>query len=93
MRLANASAHEINNPLAAIVFDLQLLALERDGDSEVSVRVRRALESVLRIRDIVGRMLYITRLEVANHTGDVPEMLDLKSSAPEGEPEIRDETT
>jgi PAS domain S-box-containing protein len=93
MRLANASAHEINNPLAAMVFDLQLLGRERDSDAQVRVRVQRALESVWRIRDIVGRMQHITRLELANHPGDVPEMLDLKNSAPEAEPEMRDETT
>jgi hypothetical protein len=72
------------------VFDLQLLGRERDSDAQVSVRVQRALESVWRIRDIVGRMQHI---EVANHPGDVPEMLDLKNSAPEAEPEMRDETT
>jgi hypothetical protein len=38
-------------------------------------------------------MQHITRLELANHPGDVPEMLDLKNSAPEAEPEMRDETT
>ena len=93
MRLANASAHEINNPLAAMVFDLQLLDRERDGDAQVSVRVKRALESVWRIRDIIGRMQHITKLEVATQVGDVPEMLDLKNSAPDADAEIRDKTT
>jgi PAS domain S-box-containing protein len=93
MRLANASAHEINNPLAAMVFDLQLLDRERDGDAQVRVRVKRALESVWRIRDIIGRMQHITKLEVATHVGDVPEMLDLKNSAPDADAEIRDKTT
>lgn len=83
-RLAHTAAHEINNPLAAIVAQLYVLERQRDDDLELTARLQRTLESVWRIRDIVARMQRITRLELVDQSPDLPEMLDLTKSTPEG---------
>src|SRR5207245_11598398 len=59
-RVANAAAHEINNPLTAIMVPLQLLAIEHPAGSNSSKRLKLALESAERIRVIVARMQQVT---------------------------------
>src|SRR5713101_1210530 len=83
-RLARTAAHEINNPLAAIVTWLQLLVRERGADAELTARLERTLESVWRIRDIVARMQRIMRLELVDQSPELPEMLDLTKSTTDG---------
>lgn len=83
-RLAHTAAHEINNPLAAIVGQLQVLERRRGNDLELAARLQRTLESVWRIRDIVARMQRITRLELADQSPELPEMLDLTKSTTDG---------
>jgi GAF domain-containing protein len=79
--LANAAAHEINNPLTVIVGNLTMLA--RAGALEPH-RLERALEAAARIQDIVRRMSRVTRLENMETAGSLPPMLDLLRSS-EGE--------
>ena len=79
-RLANAAAHEINNPLTTIVVQLQLLLEERKGDAWIAERIENALDSVWRIRDIVERMQHVTRLELSEQFPTLPEQLDLRRS-------------
>ena len=80
-KLANAAAHEINNPLTVVLGYLTLLEPERGMNS----RVQRALDAVARIRDIVSRMTRITRVEDFEHTSPLlPPMLDIKKSSGEG---------
>jgi PAS domain S-box-containing protein len=79
-RLANAAAHEINNPLTTIVVQLQLLLEERKGDAWIAARIEKALDSVWRIRDIVERMQHVTRLELSEQFPTLPEQLDLRRS-------------
>ena len=83
-RLANAAAHEIYNPLTAIMVPLQLLAIEHPAGSNSSKRLKLALESAERIRLIVARMQQVTRLEVADRPAGLPERLDLLKSGPGG---------
>jgi len=83
-RLANAAAHEIYNPLTAIMVPLQLLAIEHPAGSNSSKRLKLALESAERIRLIVARMQQVTRLEVAAQPAGLPERLDLLKSGPGG---------
>jgi PAS domain S-box-containing protein len=75
--LANAAAHEINNPLAVLLGHLDLMELGRTtGDRIEGVRA-----AALRIRDIVKHMTQITHLE--RSTGwspTLPSMLDLRRS-------------
>jgi PAS domain S-box-containing protein len=80
-QLANAAAHEINNPLTTIVVHLQLLLEERKSDARIAERIKQALESVWRIRDIVDRMQHVTRLDLSEQSPTLPEQLDLRSSA------------
>jgi len=85
-RLANAAAHEINNPLTAIVIPLQLLEIDQPMGTDSKARLKVALESAERIRLIVARMQKVTRLEVAEQAEGLPERLDLLKSGPAGAP-------
>lgn len=82
-RLASAAAHEINNPLAIIMGNCELLAREVGG--RAARRVHAMLDAVERIRKIVVHMSHITRLELAYHSPNLPPMLDLERSSEEEE--------
>jgi len=85
-RLANAAAHEINNPLAIIVGNLQMLA----GRPEASERQRldRMLAAATRIGEIVRHMMQITRLEDLTTAPSLPPMLDLRRSSEDDPPAV-----
>jgi signal transduction histidine kinase len=76
--LANAAAHEINNPLTVVLGQLAVLEKARPG-AEATEAARAA---VLRIRDIVAHMTRITRLERSEGwSPTIPQMLDLRRSS------------
>jgi PAS domain S-box-containing protein len=78
--LASAAAHEINNPLTVITGQLHFLTRELPD----SQRVTSMTEAADRIREIVMRMLHITRLHIIPGGADLPDMLDLdRSSRPD----------
>ncbi len=78
--VAGAAAHEINNPLTVLLGQVTLLGRENPG----SARIARIVEAAGRIRDIVGRMARITRVEMFEHTSaNLPPMLDLRKSTDE----------
>jgi len=79
--LARAAAHEINNPLTAVLGGLGLVARRLTPDSEEAKWVDRAREGGERIRDIVARMNRITQVEEAPQIGALPPILDLKKSS------------
>jgi len=83
-QLASATAHEINNPLAVIMGNCELLAREVGPRSQR--RVQAMLAAVERIRKIVVHMSHITRLELAYHSPNLPQMLDLQKSSGEAGP-------
>jgi two-component system, cell cycle sensor histidine kinase and response regulator CckA len=77
--LANAAAHEINNPLTVIIGELDLT----NAADDITARIARMKAAAERIRDIVKRMVQITRLESSTEwPGDLPPMLDLRRSGP-----------
>jgi signal transduction histidine kinase len=81
--LAHAAAHEINNPLMAVVGGLGLLAREVKPDSDQARWIATAKAGSDQIRDIVKRMNQITAVEEVPRQGALPPMLDIrKSSAP-----------
>lgn len=81
--LARATAHEINNPLTALIGNLELLRTHGLEESEKPKWVDVAVEMGFRIRDIVARLMRITRREVDRGIPEMP-MLDIrKSSDPE----------
>ena len=77
-QLANAAAHEINNPLSVITGQLHFLAKD---PAVPAARVAQIEAAALRIREIVLQMLHLTRLELAKQYVDQPEMLDLDRSS------------
>jgi PAS domain S-box-containing protein len=79
--VANAAAHEINNPLTVIVGSLELLHRRVLGDAQGEKWVDRAVVSAERIRDIIARMTHITRLSPAESAPGVPAMLDIRRSS------------
>jgi len=79
--LARAAAHEINNPLTAVLGGLGLAARRLSPDSEEVKWIERAREGAERIRDIVARMNRITQVQEAPQIGALPPILDLKKSS------------
>ena len=79
--LANAAAHEINNPLSVIMGNLELFSRRPDTPPMVKVRAAAMLAAGRRIAGIVGSMKQITRLESVPSPGGLPAMLDLKRSS------------
>ena len=83
--LANAAAHEINNPLTIIMGNLEMFTRRADTPPLLSARLDAMLAAGRRIAAIVAGMQRITRLETASTNPELPAMLDLKrSSAGEG---------
>jgi signal transduction histidine kinase len=81
--LATAAAHEINNPLMAVIGGLSLVERGIAPDSEQARWIAGARQGAEQIRDIVKRMNRITVLEEMPLQGALPPMLDIrKSSAP-----------
>lgn len=81
-RLANAAAHEINNPLTLILGRLAILQDDPNLTPEVRARVAQIHAAAERIREIVLDMNHLTRVQLFEHTGrGLPEMLDIRRSA------------
>jgi signal transduction histidine kinase len=81
--LAHAAAHEINNPLMAVVGGLSLVSRTVSPGSDEARWIGNARQGADQIRDIVQRMNHITTLAEVPPQGALPPMLDLrKSSAP-----------
>ena len=77
-QLANAAAHEINNPLAVIVGRLELL--RRDLNTDQRGRLAPIVEASKQIAKIITHMGRLTRLETLDDLPASP-MLDLRRSA------------
>ena len=77
-KLANAAAHEINNPLTVVGGNLQLLAEKLRDRPELSRYFERGQRAVRKIAEMISHMTRITRLEPLTglDTGGVP-TLDL----------------
>ena len=77
-QLANAAAHEINNPLAVIVGRLELL--RRDLTPELQVKLNPIVESSRQIAKIITHLGRMTRLQTLDDMPASP-MLDLRRSS------------
>jgi signal transduction histidine kinase len=81
-KLANAAAHEINNPLTVVGGNLQLLAEKVRDRPELTRYFERGERAVRQIADMISHMTRITRLTPLTgvDTGGVP-TLDLRRSS------------
>jgi signal transduction histidine kinase len=79
--LANAAAHEINNPLMAVLGGLALVERALPAGSDQARWIISAREGGERIRDIVRHMNQITTLQEVEQEGALPPMLDLRKSS------------
>jgi PAS domain S-box-containing protein len=79
--VANAAAHEINNPLTVIVGSLELLQRRLPGEGQEARWIDRAITASQRIREIIGRMTRITKVEPASSMPGIPAMLDIHRSS------------
>lgn len=80
--LANAAAHEINNPLTTVIGRLDMLADRLPTESRERELVAKARGASTRITEMVGHMQNITHLEYLAVAGPgLPATLDLKKSA------------
>ena len=86
-KLANAAAHEINNPLTVVGGNMHLLAARIADRPELQRYIDRVLRAVQTIADMINHMTRITRLSTLSHldTVGVP-ILDLRSSSQAPEP-------
>jgi PAS domain S-box-containing protein len=77
--LANGAAHEINNPLAIIAGQLELVRRKTE-DPALVARIDAATEAARRISGIIAKMASITRLEHLPTSPSMPPLLDLHRS-------------
>jgi len=81
--LAGGVAHEVNNPLAIIVGQLELLATGMSPDGPEGRRVERALAAAKEIKDAVIRLAKLSRIETTTADKLLPPILDIRRSAGE----------
>jgi len=79
--VANAAAHEINNPLTVIVGSMELLQRRLTAGGAEVRWIERAMDASQRIREIVARMTHITKVEASGSFPGVPAMLDIQRSS------------
>ena len=73
--------HEVNNPLTAILGNVQLLLLKKEGlDSELVDKLKTIETSALRIRDVTQRLLRISNPRSVDYA-EGKKMLDLSDDA------------
>jgi len=69
--------HEINNPLTAILGNVQLLLLKHDGmDEDLKEKLKVVEDAALRIRDVTQKLLRLTSPKSVNYSGETS-MIDL----------------
>jgi PAS domain S-box-containing protein len=88
-QLANAAAHEINNPLLVITARLELLARKLHPDDATRTGLEQAVAAGRRITEIIARMGRITRLEIVQQSPGLAPILDLRRSGEEEPPAQR----
>ncbi len=79
--LSGGVAHEINNPLGVVMGQLELLEMGVPPEGREARRIHQALEAAREIKQIVGRMARITRVETTAWGTDLPPILDIRRSS------------
>lgn len=80
--------HEVNNPLTAILGNVQLLLLKReDLDDELRTKLKTIEQSAMRIRDVTQRLLRLTSPRTVEYSGGT-RMVDISDeSVPPEQPQ------
>ena len=86
--LAHAAAHEINNPLMAVLGGVGLAARSIPAGTDEARWLVNARQGAEQIRDIVTRMNRITTLQEVPRLGALPPMLDIRRSAEKAGEEV-----
>jgi signal transduction histidine kinase len=86
--LAHAAAHEINNPLMAVLGGVGLVARSIPAGTDEARWLLNARQGAEQIRDIVKRMNQITTLQEVPRLGALPPMLDIRRSAEKAGEEV-----
>jgi two-component system cell cycle response regulator len=76
LQMAGATAHELNQPLMALLGNIELLGFEKNNPEKVSRRITKIEEAGKRITNIVKKILTIQHYEVKSHV-DNPAILSL----------------
>jgi signal transduction histidine kinase len=79
--LANAAAHEINNPLAVIAGHLAILEKRLTGSPEFGRRLEKMSKACRRISEMIEHRGRVTRLELYQLSPGLPPTLDLRRSS------------
>ncbi len=79
IEVAGAAAHELNQPLTAVMGSLEMLELRADLPEDVHRRVERAYEQLERMADIVRRLAETTRPRSRGYVGQT-RILDLHAN-------------
>jgi PAS domain S-box-containing protein len=82
--LAGTTAHELNQPLTAVIGYSELLLKQLSADAVHREAAEVILDQAQRMAGIVQKIGKITRYETRSYVGDT-KILDLDKSAPEGE--------
>ena len=78
MEVAGAAAHELNQPLTAVMGSLELLHLRSDLPADVHKRLDRAYEQLERMAEIVRSLARTTRPRTVGYVGQT-RILDLSN--------------
>ncbi|HOD67468.1 MAG TPA: histidine kinase dimerization/phospho-acceptor domain-containing protein [candidate division Zixibacteria bacterium] len=75
--------HEVNNPLTAILGNVQLLLLKRDDlDDELKAKLRTIEQSALKIKDVTQKLMRLTSPRSIDYS-DGTKMIDLNDGGEE----------
>jgi GAF domain-containing protein len=81
VRLANAAAHELNNPLTVVIARLWMLEHQLNDRPDAINQIERMASAADRLRETIQQLTRITRLESFDDTAsNLPPMLDIRRS-------------
>jgi two-component system response regulator MtrA len=88
--MATTLEHEVNNPLSAVVGNIELVLARSHPDEKTRHRLQAALEGAHRIRDVVARLTRIEKVVTTVYLNSV-RMVDFGRSCPPDAPAERAE--
>ncbi len=78
---ATTVSHEINNPLTAVLGNIQLLLMRGDKlDDELRKKLKAVEESALRIKEVTQKLMNITKDKTTEYTNGI-KMIDLSEES------------